>query len=192
MKERTKYFEKPKGIQTIEKFGFLLFWIHWFYPKAKKFEYAYLLIYFLPQKIFRKNGNIPWPVHPTSRVLHHENIEIGNRTAPGLNCGCYIQGRGGIVIGNNCRIGPNVGLISANHDPSNYDRWINLEKPIHIGNNVWIAMNTVVMPGISIGDNVIIGANSTVTHDIPSNSIAVGSPCKVIQKKMPYTGEPYK
>lgn len=191
MKESKKYFAKPKGVQTIQKFGFLFFWVQWFYPKAKKFEYAYLLVFFIPQKIWRKNGRVPWPVHPTSRVLHHKNIQIGNRTAPGLNSGCYIQGRGGIVIGHNCRFGPNVGLISANHDPSNYDQWVNLEKPITIGNNVWIAMNSVVMPGISIGDNVIIGANSTVTQDIPSDSIAVGSPARVIKNKSLYEGKRY-
>lgn len=87
-------------------------------------------------------------------------------------------------------MGPGVGLISANHDPNDYDLWVN-SNPIIIGNNVWIGMNSVVMPGVQIGDNVIIGANSTVTQDIPPNSIAAGSPCKVLKTKAPYRGRDY-
>jgi len=189
--EEQKYFQKPQLIFQIEKFSFLFFWLKYFYPHAKMFEVAYLLPYFFSQKILRINGNVPWPVFRTSRVLYHKNISIGNRTAPGINSGCYVQGRGGIKIGNNFRMGPNVGLISANHDPNNYDQWIDIERPITIGDNVWIAMNSVVMPGVTIGDNVIIGANSVVTKDIPSNSIAVGIPCKTIKEKPAYKGRIY-
>ncbi|MBD3329761.1 sugar O-acetyltransferase, partial [Candidatus Dojkabacteria bacterium] len=94
----------------------------------------------------------------------------------------------GIEIGDNVRIGPNVGLISADHDQSNYDVWIE-EKPLKIGNNVWIGMNSVVLPGVEIGDNVVIGAGSVVTKDIPPNSIAVGNPCRVIKTKERYVGK---
>ena len=87
-------------------------------------------------------------------------------------------------------MGPGVGLISANHDINDYDKWIKT-NPIEIGNNVWIGMNSVVMPSVIIGDNVVIGANAVVTSDIPSNSIAVGNPCKVIKLKPPYTGKDY-
>ena len=55
-------------------------------------------------------------------------------------------------------------------------------KPIKIGNNVWIGGNVIVLPGVNIGDNVVIGAGSVVNKDIPSNSMAVGIPCKVIKK----------
>lgn len=99
----------------------------------------------------------------------------------------YIQARNKIIIGDNLKMGPGVGLISANHDIDNYDKHIKNE-PIRIGNNVWIGMNSVILPGVSIGDNVIIGAGSIVTKNLPSNVIAVGNPCKVIKNKDIYLG----
>jgi acetyltransferase-like isoleucine patch superfamily enzyme len=165
-------------------------WLRIFYPRAKGIHFIYLAYVFIPQKILRINGRVPWPVHFTSRVLYHKKISIGNRTAPGLNANCYIQGRNGIIMGHNVRIGPGVGLISANHDIEDYDRWP-VQPPITIGNNVWIGMNTVVLPGVNIGDNVAVGANAVVAKNIPSNSIAVGNPCRVIRCKEPYKGLDY-
>lgn len=87
-------------------------------------------------------------------------------------------------------MGPNVGLISSNHDLDDYDRHL-AEEPIMIGDNVWIGMNSVIMPGVRIGDNVVIGAGSVVTRDIPSDSIAAGNPCAVLRPKPPYAGKTY-
>ncbi|MDZ7735374.1 MAG: DapH/DapD/GlmU-related protein [Gammaproteobacteria bacterium] len=147
-------------------------------------------IVFFMQKIVGFNRLVPWPVHFTSRVIHHNNIKVGVRSFPGFSQGCYIQGRNGIVIGNNLRMGPGVGLISANHNKDDYDRW-DYEKPIYIGDNVWLGMNVVVLPGVRIGSNVIIGANSVVSHDILSNAIAIGNPCEVVREKFPYQGVDY-
>jgi acetyltransferase-like isoleucine patch superfamily enzyme len=174
----------------LDKFAFLFEWLRFFYPKSKGMHFVYLAYAFIPQKVFRINGRVPWPVHFTSRVLYHKNITLGNRTAPGLNMHCYIQGRNGIEIGHNVRFGPGVGLISANHDPEDYDRWP-ASPPIVIGSNVWIGMNTVVLPGVHIGDNVAIGANSVVTKNIPADTIAAGNPCQVIREKSPYRGKDY-
>jgi len=107
-----------------------------------------------------------------------------------MNANCYVQARNGIKIGNNLRMGPGVGLISANHDEEDYDMHLQID-PIIIGDNVWIGMNAVILPGITIGSNVMIGANSVVTRDIPSNVLAAGNPCKVIRKKKPYNGIDY-
>jgi len=107
-----------------------------------------------------------------------------------MNAHNYIQARNGIILGNNLRIGPGVGLISASHSLDNYDMH-EKTSPIIIGNNVWIGMNAVIMPAIKIGDNVIIGAGSIVTSDIPSDSVAAGNPCKVIREKKPYSGKDY-
>jgi acetyltransferase-like isoleucine patch superfamily enzyme len=190
MSQPEEHIQKPGIVATLEKLSFLFGWLRWFYPRAKGIELAYLLYFFFPQKILRINGSVPWPVHFTSRVLFHKNIQVGHRSSPGSNAGCYIQGKNGIQIGHNCRFGPNIGLISANHDPQDYDRWLKAD-PIVIGSNVWLGMNTVVMPGVKIGDNVIVGSNSTVTKDLPSHCIAAGSPCKVIREKAPYTGKDY-
>lgn len=182
---------RPKIFKFIERISFLFFWLKMFYPRAKGISYIYQILYFFPQKILRINGKVKWPVHFTSLVLHSKNIETGNNALLGINIGCYVQGKGGIKIGSNFRMGPNVGLISANHDPNDYDKWLKVD-PIIIGDNVWIGMNSVIMPGVNIGDNVIIGANSVVNSNIPSNSIAIGSPCKVIKEKESYCGIDYK
>jgi acetyltransferase-like isoleucine patch superfamily enzyme len=145
---------------------------------------------FFPQKILRINGAVPWPVDFRSKILYHKRIKLGVRSFPGWSPGCYIQARNGIEIGSNLRMGPGVGLISANHDVDDYDRWASC-SPLKIGNNVWIGMNAVVLPGIIIGDNVAIGANSVVNKNIPSNSIAAGNPCRVVREKIPYQGEDY-
>ena len=165
-------------------------WLRWFYPKSRGLSFIYLLWCFLPQKVLRINGPVPWPVHFTSRVLYWRNIEVGAMCAPGLNSGCYVQGRGGIVIGDNLRMGPGVGLISSNHELDDYDLGT-AGPPIRIGSNVWIGMNAVVLPGVSIGDNVVIGAGSVVRADIPADSIAAGNPCRVLREKSPYRGRDY-
>ena len=70
-------------------------------------------------------------------------------------------------------------------DPLDYkerNKGLEYAKPIKVGNNVWIGGNVTVLPGVSIGDNVVIGAGSVVTKDIPSNVIAVGNPCRVIKE----------
>ncbi len=79
--------------------------------------------------------------------------------------------------------GPNVTIATAGH-PSKAElrkQTYQFNIPVHIGNNVWIGANACVMPGVTIGDNSVIGAGSVVTKDIPQNVIAVGNPCKVMR-----------
>lgn len=100
------------------------------------------------------------------------------------NFDCIFLDVNHITIGNNVMFGPRVGLYTASHPIDKDVRNTGLEygKPIKIGHNVWIGGNAVVMPGVTIGDNTIIGAGSVVTKDIPSDVIAAGNPCKVIRK----------
>ena len=177
-------------VERLEIHKGLFLWLFWFYPRPKGIPIFYQLYYLFPQKILRINRRVPWPVHFTSRILYYKNIRIGNRSAPGINAGCYVQARNGIIIGHNFRMGPNSGLISSNHALSDYDEHTK-ENPILIGNNVWLGMNVVVMPGVSIGNNVAVGANSVVTKNLPSDVIAAGNPCRVIRKKGPYRGIDY-
>lgn len=86
-----------------------------------------------------------------------------------------------VIIGDNVMCGTNVMIGDRNDHEDRYPEW--KPQPVRIGDNVWIGMNTIVMRGVTIGDNTIIGANSVVTRDIPSNVIAVGSPCKVIKER---------
>ncbi len=88
-----------------------------------------------------------------------------------------------IYIGDHVMIGPNVTLATAGHpvDPEYRRKVAQFNIPIHIGNNVWIGANSVVLPSITIGENSVIGAGSVVTKDIPANVVAVGNPCKVLR-----------
>ena len=162
------------------------------YPEYYRPKYGYLRYYILffhyliPQKLFRLNPKVNWPVHFTSKVLAAENITKGILCDPGDNNNNYIQANNGIIFGSNIELGPGVSIISSNHKGNNL-REHTKGKPITIGNNVWIGANSTVLPEVSIGNNVIIGANSLVNKDIPSNSVAVGNPCKIIKQKEPYT-----
>ena len=91
---------------------------------------------------------------------------------------------GNIVIGDYVRFGPNVTLVTATHPISPALRKYKVEynKQITIGNNVWIGANSVILPGVKIENNSIIGAGSLVTKDIPDNAVAFGSPAKVHRK----------
>lgn len=176
------------------KIDFFLFgWIiNWFYPEYYRPKYGYQRYYILffhyliPQKLFRLNPKVKWPVHFTSKVIAPEKITKGILCDPGDNLNNYIQANNGIIFGNNIELGPGVSIISSNHDSSDL-RKHKKAKPITIGNNVWIGANTTVLPEVSIGNNVVIGANSLVNKNIPDNSIAVGNPCKVIKAKESYT-----
>lgn len=175
------------------KLDFLLFgWlIHWAFPqyyrpKYNYLTYNYLFFHFIiPQKILGFNRNVPWPVHFTSKVRSPQNIQKGVLCDPGDNIGVYIQAKNGIIFGNNVGISPGCKIISANHNQEDH-RKHDVTNPIVIGNNVFIYANSVVLPGVQIGDNVVIGAGSVVNKDIPSNSVAVGNPCKVIKSKAAY------
>ena len=177
-------------LALVKRYEKLFAWVRWFYPRAKGVPIQYLLYCFFPQKVLMINGRVPWPVHFTSRILFHRNISLGNACAPGLAGSCYIQARQGINIGHNLWTGPGVGIISSNHDLDDY-RYHTAADPIEIGDNVWLGMNTVVLPGVRIGSNVAVGANSVVSRDLPDNVIAAGSPCRVLKAKPPYKGPDY-
>lgn len=88
-----------------------------------------------------------------------------------------------IHIGNNVMFGPNVVLATAGHpvEPELRRKQAQFNIPIKIEDNVWIGANVSVLPGVSIGENSVIGAGSVVTKDIPANTVAVGNPCKVLR-----------
>ena len=89
-----------------------------------------------------------------------------------------------VVFGDNVFISPNCGFYTAGHplDATSRNQGIEYAKPITVGNDVWFGGNVVVLPGVSIGNNCVIGAGSVVTKDIEANSVAVGNPCRVIKK----------
>ncbi|MBA5628731.1 acyltransferase [Moheibacter lacus] len=184
---------KYQKVNWKKKLDFLLFgWlVNWAYPEYYRPKYGYksyrkiILYNFISQKILGINRKTPWPVHFTSIVRSPEKIQKGILCDPGDNIGVYIQAVNGIILGNNVGISPGCKIISANHNVCQHSKH-DTSPPIIIGNNVFIFANSVVLPGVKIGDNVTIGAGSVVVKDIPSNSIAVGNPCRVIKAKEPY------
>ena len=89
-----------------------------------------------------------------------------------------------IYVGDNTMIGPNVTIATAGHpiDPALRDVQAQFNMEVHIGRNVWLGGGCVLLPGVSIGDNTVIGAGSIVTKDIPANVVAYGNPCRVIRE----------
>jgi len=98
-----------------------------------------------------------------------------------INSGCKFQDQGGVYIGENSLIGHNVVLATLNHDMDPYHRADLHPKPIHIGKRVWIGSGSMILPGITIGDNSVVGAGSVVTKDVPPNVIVAGNPAKFIK-----------
>ena len=89
-----------------------------------------------------------------------------------------------IYIGDYTMLGPNVVIATAGHPilPELREKALQFNLPVHIGKNCWLGAGVIVLPGVTIGDNTVIGAGSVVTKDIPSNVVAVGNPCKVLRE----------
>ena len=111
-----------------------------------------------------------------------KQISVGKRFFANFNF--TVLDEAPVKIGDDCFIGPNVSIYTACHSTNTVERNTRQEwaKPVTIGNNVWIGGSVTILPGVSIGDNVSIGAGSVVVGDIPSNTVAVGNPCKVIKR----------
>lgn len=158
------------------------------YLKGKYFEKNYIGWMWVwrsiwLQKILGFNRFIPWPVSPFITISNPKNVffdpdDINNFQGYGN----YFQNFAGkIYIGKGTYIASNVGIITANHNPYNLDEHLPGEDVI-IGKNCWIGLNSVILPGVCLGDNTIVGAGSIVTKSFPNgNCIIAGNPAKIIK-----------
>jgi maltose O-acetyltransferase len=118
--------------------------------------------------------------------LNGDRIELGDRV--GFNYGCFVNGYGGLTIGDDCIFGPYVMIHTANHvvddatQPIGEQGWRD-EGPTTIGNGVWVGMGACILPGVTIGDGGVVGAGAVVTHDLPAFSIAAGNPARVLRER---------
>lgn len=115
-------------------------------------------------------------------VDYGAHMSIGDRTF--INTGLIALDVAPITIGADCQLGPNVQLLTPIHPlvpGPRRDKWESA-RPITLGDNVWLGGGVVVCPGVSIGENSVIGAGSVVTKDIPANVVAVGNPARVIKQ----------
>lgn len=122
------------------------------------------------------------------RVLEKVTIEFPRRITVGrhvgLNYGAWLNGRGGISIGDDSIIGPYTVVHSANHESRDLARPVRLQgyelAPVRIGRDVWIGAHATILPGVTIGDRAIVGAGAVVTKDVPAGTVVAGVPAKPI------------
>lgn len=126
--------------------------------------------------------------HRSTLAAQGGNIHIKKHVH--VSRGTYINGIGNVTIGNDCMIGPHVVIISGTHNFKDVQTPIRKQgsskKMIVIEDNVWLAANVNVMPGVRIGEGSVIGAGAVVTKDIPPYSIAVGVPARIIKSRKDY------
>ena len=120
-------------------------------------------------------------IQPPFACDYGYNLSIGDDTF--INFNTVILDCAPVTIGDRVQIGPGVQLIAADHprEPQPRRDLLELALPISIGSNVWLGAGVIVLPGVSVGEDSIVGAGSVVTRDIPSGVVAVGSPCRVVR-----------
>lgn len=132
----------------------------------------------LMQKLFGKKTTA-W-IEPPFYCCYGTNITLGEYTYINMNCSFIDDGK--INIGKAVMFGAGVVIATVGHPIKPDMRKYMYTDPVNIGDNCWIGANVTICPGVTIGENTVIGAGSVVTKDIPANVIAVGNPCKVIRE----------
>ncbi|MEJ7589120.1 MAG: acyltransferase [Ferruginibacter sp.] len=136
---------------------------------------------FFYRKLLRLNGDTTWALHHTSKVIEPKNITRGIDVYPGDSPGNYIEASNGIFIDDYTNIGPNVGIISANHNLVN-NSIHDPSPPVRIGKFCWIGMNAVILPGVELGDFTIVGAGAVVTRSFTQGyAVIAGNPAVVVK-----------
>lgn len=118
-------------------------------------------------------------IRPPFHCDYGFNISLGRGVF--LNFNCVILDVVAVTIGDRTQIGPGVQILTADHprDPATRESGLEFGRPIHIGRNVWIGGGALILPGVTVGDDAVIGAGSVVTRDVPGGATAVGNPARV-------------
>ena len=120
----------------------------------------------------------------TSYIMPPLQIDFGCQMKIGkgvfVNHSLTCMAAGGIIIDDGVMIGPNVRIVTDNHDFDN--RMVLRCKPVHIGRNAWIGVGAVILPGVTVGENAVIAAGAVVTRDVEPDSIVGGNPAKLIKR----------
>lgn len=138
------------------------------------------LINVFVQHVLRVNSEAPCMVHFTSRVTGKMAIGKNVWKSFALSGGCYIQGNHGVSIGDDTVFAPGVKIISRNHNLNDLSKWDDA-RPVRIGKRCWIGANAVLLPGVQLGDDVVVGAGAVVTKSFLSGSVVGGVPARIIR-----------
>ena len=143
------------------------------------------------RKVFAEVGNNCY-IEPPFHANWGCNMHVGNDFYSNFNL--TVVDDADIYIGDSVMIAPNVVIATGSHPicPELREKVYQYNLPVHIGNRVWIGAGAIILPGVTIGDDSVIGAGSVVTKDIPSGVIAVGNPCRVLREINEYDYEFYR
>ena len=132
-------------------------------------------------ELLGKTGRDPW-INAPFHCVYGWNIEVGDNFFANYNLTILDVGK--VTIGSNVQFAPNVSIYTAGHPlhPDSRNSGYEYGLPVTIGDNVWIGGNVVLLPGVTVGSNSVIGAGSVVSRDIPEWVVAVGSPCRVVRR----------
>ncbi len=134
----------------------------------------------LLQQIFGKGGDTVW-MQPPFYCDYGQNIELGERVF--FNFNCIVLDVCRVRIGDYTQFGPGVQILTPMHPlEAELRRKQEYGKPVDIGSDVWVGAGALILPGVRIGNQAVIGAGSVVTRDIPDGVLAAGNPCRVIRE----------
>ena len=154
---------------------------HWF-KKINSEGWKWAANDLLHRMLFQTNKSVKWPVSPYSSYGNNILFDVDDLNNF-MGTGNYFQTLNAhIVIGKGTRIARNVGIITTNHNIYNLDKHQE-GKAVVLGQSCWIGMNSVILPGVILGDHTIVGAGAVVTHSYPDgNCIIAGNPAKLIKR----------
>lgn len=139
--------------------------------------------WFVHRVIYGKK-NMSFSYHFTSVITRHDRVVVGRNVEMYLANvgGMYIQGINGVEIGDDTMIAPGVKIISANHNLENFEKH-DYAEPVRIGKKCWLGTNCVILPGVQLGNGVIVGAGAVVTKSFPDNCVIGGIPAKIMKMR---------
>lgn len=142
-----------------------------------------IVLNWIIQRIFRVNAEVPFQVHYTSVVRGYRFMKIhpSVRLSFAVSAGCHVAAceGGELSIGENTLLATHVCIQTSNHDL--VDKSKMRPQPVRIGSRVWLGHGVTVLPGVTLGDDVVVGANSVVTQSFPERVVVAGNPARVIK-----------